>query len=338
MASGRKQRVTQRQIAEATGFAPITVSKALRNERDIAEETRQVIQSKAIEMGYLQNVAASSLRTGKSMMIAVSVIDILNPFWSAFCKKIERLALEKGYIAVFMNANPDSAREQQEIGMMIQHGVDGLLIDPSVDCSETIAMLKRMDIPCVLVGWSGESYYCDSVLFDLEEEGYMMGKYLMSKSIHRLLFMEIPEPYVSYGNRLYGLKRALAEAHFPFENVVLGRMSSVGQGASEEVMSRYFGDYPDIDAIYAFSDYSALQLLSSLPKIGKRVPEDVIVVSNDGIQQLLETGTRLTSIDCSPYRMANAAFRLLMRRIEGDDVGFPETQILPVQLVEGETS
>ena len=61
------------------------------------------------------------------MMIAVSVIDILNPFWSAFCKKVERLALEKGYIAVFMNANPDSSREKQEIGMMIQHGVDGLM-------------------------------------------------------------------------------------------------------------------------------------------------------------------------------------------------------------------
>ena len=70
MAQGRKQRVTLRQIAEETGYAVITVSKALRGERDIAEATKRAIREKAREMGYVQNAAASMLRTGRSMLIA----------------------------------------------------------------------------------------------------------------------------------------------------------------------------------------------------------------------------------------------------------------------------
>ena len=42
MAQGRKQRVTLRQIAEETGYAVITVSKALRGERDIAEAIKRL--------------------------------------------------------------------------------------------------------------------------------------------------------------------------------------------------------------------------------------------------------------------------------------------------------
>ena len=88
MAQGRKQRVTLRQIAEETGYAVITVSKALRGERDIAEATKRAIREKAREMGYVQNAAASMLRTGRSMLIAASVVDITNPYWSIFCRSI----------------------------------------------------------------------------------------------------------------------------------------------------------------------------------------------------------------------------------------------------------
>lgn len=336
MAQGRKQRVTLRQIAEETGYAVITVSKALRGERDIAEATKRAIREKAREMGYVQNAAASMLRTGRSMLIAASVVDITNPYWSIFCRSIESLAFEKGYTAMFMNVDARSERERRAVNAMIQRGVDGVLIDPSADYEKNLRLLQNVGIPFVLVGCPNQTFHYDAVWFDNEQSGYLIGRRLMQRGCKKILYMDIPDPYPIYSDRETGLRRALAEAGFPRDRVVACRMLS-GQGAPVPMMQEIFQRHPDIDAIFAFNDFSALQLLSTLRKLGKRVPEDVAVISVDNIQRFLEMDTRLTSVDASPKIRAEAAFDLLIRRIEGDYSDYPRLITLPVFLHEGET-
>ena len=336
MTNGKKQRVTLRKIAEETGYAVITVSKALRNEKDIAEKTKRIILEISQEMVYLQNVAAAMLRTGRSMLIAVSVVDITNPYWSIFCRNVERLAFDEGYNAMFMNGDARSERERRAVRTMIQRGVDGVIIDPSVDYEDNIALLQNVGIPFVLVGSPYQEFRYDAVWFDDEYSGYLVGKRLMQRGCKRILYMDIPDPYPFYSAREKGLRRALSEANFPHENVIRCRMLT-GQGAPVELIRKHLEGYPDIDAIVAFSDFSALQLLSTLKKLSLRVPEDIAVVSFDNTQQFLETGIRLTSVDCSPLKRAEAAFNLLLRRINGDYSDYPKIITLPTFLAEGET-
>lgn len=336
MAQGRKQRVTLRQIAEETGYAVITVSKALRGEHDIAESTKQIICEKAREMGYVHNAAASMLRTGRSMLIAASVVDITNPYWSVFCRSIESLAFEKGYTAMFMNVDSQSEKERRAIKSMIQRGVDGVFIDPSADYEENVDMLRRVGTPFVLMGNYQSDANSDSVDFDVELGGYLIGKRLMQRGCKKILYMNVPAPYPICPDRERGLRRALDESDFPQENVIVCRMLP-GQGAPVSMMQEIFAQHPDLDAISAFNDFSALQLLSTLEKMGKRVPEDVAVISSDNVQEFLETGLRLTSVDTSPKKRAEVAFDLLIRRIEGDYSDFPKRITLPVCLHEGQT-
>lgn len=55
------RRVTLRDIADAVGVTPMTVSRALRNQERISGETREKIQAKAIEMGYQPDPALTAL-------------------------------------------------------------------------------------------------------------------------------------------------------------------------------------------------------------------------------------------------------------------------------------
>lgn len=336
MVGGRKQRVTLKQIAEATGYAVITVSKALRDERDISQETKRIIREKAREMGYVQNAAATALRSGRSMMIAASIIDIMNPYWSIFCKTIERQAFQKGYLAIFLNADAQSESERRVIDMVIQRGVDGVLLDPSMEYQENVKMLEEMGIPCVLVGWPDCDYNMDAVWYDNVQSGYLAGRRLIDRGCKKILCMSIPSPFPVSMNREQGLRMALEEAGFPSENLVSRRLSTE-QGAPVPLMREIFDRHPDIDGIFAFNDYSALQLLSSLRAIGRRVPEDVALVSMDDIQESIETGIRLTTIHASPRRIAETSLNLLMRRLEGDYSDFPRKIIMDVHLTEGET-
>lgn len=54
-------RVTLRDIAEAVGVTPMTVSRALRNQERISETTRRKIQAKAEELGYQPDPALTAL-------------------------------------------------------------------------------------------------------------------------------------------------------------------------------------------------------------------------------------------------------------------------------------
>ncbi|HSH96555.1 MAG TPA: LacI family DNA-binding transcriptional regulator [Roseimicrobium sp.] len=55
------KRVTLRDIAEAVGVTPMTVSRALRNQPRISEAMRKKIQAKAVELGYQPDPALTAL-------------------------------------------------------------------------------------------------------------------------------------------------------------------------------------------------------------------------------------------------------------------------------------
>ena len=69
------RRPTQKTIAELTGLAVTTVSRALQGDPKIALSTREQVAKVADEIGYVPDRAAQRLRTGKTKVISL----ILNP-------------------------------------------------------------------------------------------------------------------------------------------------------------------------------------------------------------------------------------------------------------------
>ena len=71
-------RKTLKDVAEACHYTVNTVSRALRDDPRLPEETRAKIRETAIGLGYIRNSLASTLRSGKSGNVAVIVNHIHN--------------------------------------------------------------------------------------------------------------------------------------------------------------------------------------------------------------------------------------------------------------------
>src|SRR5271165_6862483 len=71
-----KQRLTSKQVAQLAGVSQTTVSFVLNNvdSANISEKTKQRVWEAAKSLGYLPNVAARTLASGRSTTIAL-VID-----------------------------------------------------------------------------------------------------------------------------------------------------------------------------------------------------------------------------------------------------------------------
>ena len=86
----KSNRVTLKDIADACGCSANTVSRALRNDGRLSAATRTLIREAADRMGYIPNTMASSLRSGRSRMIAVIVNDLRNQHYCDLIHRMDR--------------------------------------------------------------------------------------------------------------------------------------------------------------------------------------------------------------------------------------------------------
>lgn len=77
-----KPQITIKDIARELGVSPSTVSRALKDNPDISQETRDAINKYAREHNYKPNVLALNLRTSRSNTIGVIIPQLVHHFFS----------------------------------------------------------------------------------------------------------------------------------------------------------------------------------------------------------------------------------------------------------------
>ena len=88
--------VRLKDIARDLGVSVVTVSKVLRGNADIGEETRKRVLKRMKELNYQPNIAARSLITGRTWTIGLVVPDLLHPFFAQIAKEISVEVRKKG--------------------------------------------------------------------------------------------------------------------------------------------------------------------------------------------------------------------------------------------------
>ncbi|HIQ84069.1 MAG TPA: LacI family DNA-binding transcriptional regulator [Candidatus Pullichristensenella stercorigallinarum] len=321
-------RVTLKQIADRTGFSVITVSKALRDCDDIALRTRAAIRAAANEMGYVMNGAANALRSGRSMCIALSVVDITNSFWSLFAKHAEEIAREHGYSMIILNIDMCAQTERNAIRTALRQGVDGMLIDPSHGYLENVKMLEQARVPFVILEHPPVAASMNSATCDHMGGAYLAATYMASRGCRKILFLNLEH----FPWRRDSFEQGLVDSGLSVaENMVFHRLTSV-QGETYDILTEELARHPDIDSIFAFNDAVAYDAICSLKKLGKGVPKDIRVVGNGDTESFLSIPVSLTSLHSSPIRLADEAMKLLLDNLSSEEPVPPKHVVLPVTL------
>ena len=87
-----KPRVTLRDLAHDLDVSIATVSRAFQDGVTIADETRQIVLTRAAELGYRPNPLARSLITKRTHIAGIVAADITNPFYPEIIEAIEQTA------------------------------------------------------------------------------------------------------------------------------------------------------------------------------------------------------------------------------------------------------
>src|SRR4051812_35146484 len=90
MAASRPPRPTLSDVAEASGVATSTVSRAFSHPLRVNHRTREHVLRVAEELGYAPSPTARVLDSARTRTIALLVPDITNPYFAGVIKGAER--------------------------------------------------------------------------------------------------------------------------------------------------------------------------------------------------------------------------------------------------------
>src|SRR5919107_2553058 len=134
---------TMKRIAGELGVSITTVSKVLNNREDIGPETRARVLAKVAELGYQPNAVARSLTLRRTHTLGIIIPDLMHSFFVEIVAGLETLASARGYGLLLCSSNEDPAKERDEIDMLRQRQVDGIILG-SANAAGNTDLLQQM--------------------------------------------------------------------------------------------------------------------------------------------------------------------------------------------------
>jgi len=327
-----------KRVAEELGVSITTVSKVLNNRSDIGSATRARVLDKVAELGYRPNVIARSLTTRRTRSLGIVVPDLLHSFFVEIVAGIDAVARSRGYGLLICSSNEDPRREREEMEMLRQRQVDGIVL-ASVTASGNTDLLLDLateGIGLVMIDRDDHAAVrCDRVLTDDQLVGEIATSHLLENG--RRAIGHICGPRIAHARRrTIGYRTALKARDIAVKAewmVPGGFMEADGYRG----MTRLLALRPRIDAVFAANDPAAIGAMKAIWEAGLRVPDDIAIVGVGDIALGDLLRVPLTTVGWSRRDQGRHAAELLLNGLDLENDP-PQRIVIPPRLIVRESS
>ena len=319
-------------IAKDLGLSTATVSNVLHGKtKKIFDATVKRVEQKLEESGYIPNMAATLLARNNSRIVGVVVNDH---------EKYEGKVFEDPFISSAINYLSDEI-ETAGYFMMLKKvkdimdivrfssmwNLDGLIIIGF--CEDEYKNLRdHIRRPFVVYdGFMKEQGRISNVTIDDFDGGRQVGEYLRKMGHKKVLCISDNNVCMDL-DRYNGLLEGLGKA----ADFLMIPMSREKRYLFYQKNLKKIKGYT---AIFAVSDYYAIDVMVFLKSCGISVPEDISIVGFDGSSDCQRVVPHLTSVYQNNELRAKMAMELLLKMLQ--DNSFAQSVCVPVKLLEGES-
>ncbi len=312
----KKKQVSLKQIAEATQLSITTVSRVLRNQGEITQETRDRVLKVARELNYRPNLLIQGIQTGRTRNVGV-MVPPYDAYWAEVLKGIHDTLVKYDYAPIMVWDEVDPAPENKELFVLqqmhrlIDRRVDGVILWPKVSevYGSHLDELESRNLPVVTI--DHELDFADSVVTDERQGAELVAKYLYGLGHRRIGHLAGHQQWTWAKLRRRYFEEALAEFHDVkyFMQAGSDDADKIPQAALELLEKKP-------TAIFACSDWVAFEIYNVAYEQGIRIPDEVSVVGYSDSHKLTRViNPPLTTVRQRPRKIGIQAATLLMDRL-----------------------
>jgi LacI family transcriptional regulator len=329
-----KDRVTIKDIAEATGFSPSTVSRIINKKGKYAQETQQTVWDAVQELKYSPNLMAKSLRSKKSALVGILIPTINDDYFGLLADNLAQKLIRYNFSPMICPTYNDEVIEARYCSMLAASDVCGIIYV----LKDTPVHETCISVPSIFIGSAPESAAEGvRILFDMIGGARKATEELLNAGCRRIVYIEAARHRQRQLGRSLGYQQALWENGVSLDEdlvVTIGGQNNNSIGSAlEELIDRKVL----FDGIFSNKLSTSIEVLNTLKKRGIKVPQDVKMISfeNGRSAELYTPG--ISSIGMDSSYTSEAAVSALKEMI---DQGQPlkRTVRVPAVLYRRETT
>lgn len=329
--TGGAARVTIRDVAEAAGVSPTTVSDSLNGKGRIDDRTREHVAAVAARLGYQANRSARGLRSGRTTTLALVLPraaarprdeEMLGiDYYMELAATASRAAFDRDHAVLLL----PPLRTADELR---RFAVDGAIVVDPHQGDSAIRLFEALGLPWVTVDRDisrpDDSWWVSG---DNEANTRKMLDHLREAGARRVALLTAPDRWSWFGD----IRRAyLAWAEQVGQEPLIAEAPLRSLEPSAAEVGGALLDGPDRpDAVFAPPDRFAAGVLRAARERGLRVPEDLRIGAGVDSHLMLTGDPPITALDLRPSIVGEAAVELLIARIEGET---PRHATVPAEL------
>jgi DNA-binding LacI/PurR family transcriptional regulator len=327
LARKRKQ-VTMQDVGSLVGVSAQTVSAVINGKPGITSETTARVLAAIEQLGYRPHYSARSLVTGRTNTLALFIFDVSMPVAGKIATATEKYAYAHQYNVILYNTEDILERELAYVDEAIGRSVDGAVFMPANDDSRGPQMLVDAGIPVVTIARRPRHYAGPSLVLNNFRAGELAGQHLAALGHTRIACVAGPGDVHTSIERTHGLRKALAGygiAELAGCVEARGWTSEAGDRAMRELIDRGVS----FTAVYVAGDGLAIGAMHALDEAGRRVPEDVSLISVDDIDLAAYLKPPLTTVRMPVASMAERCVQLVLDALNGAPIAEERIVIEP---------
>jgi len=306
-----------KKIAEIAGVSPVTVSRVINNKEYVKKETKEKILEIIKKYDFFPNYSAISLRTKKTKNVGFIVGDIENPFYSRVSRGVIDTCEKYGYNVIICNSNYDKALGEKYINMLLQKGIDGLLIATINLSDRVLKKLNLFKIPIVMVGCKIDSPNISYIVVDHYFGCKEAMEYLINLGHRKILFLKTVDVY-DVDLRIKAFKDTIKKYNLDEEKCGITRSLINFNKAYVEIKKMLKKDW-DYTAIITGNDYTAMGVMKAIIECGLNIPDNISLIGYDNLEFTPILRVPLTTIMQPKYSLGQKSAEILFDFISGEN-------------------
>ena len=309
---GSPPRPLMADVAARAGVSVMTVSRVLSGFPGVADPTRRRVEDAVVALGYHANTAARVLAGGRSRTLGVIAVETEQFGPSHMLFGIEAAARATGHLLSFVTLS----RNGKDMAATLEHlrasHVEGVIVVAPVRAVVDAVASVEDQVPLVVVG-GDPRISAATVTIDQLEGARIATRHLLQLGHRTVHHVRGPRSWIDATSRMRGWTDALRTHGAPRGPSLVGDWSASGGYAAG---ARLAAD-PEVTAVFAANDQTALGVIRALHDAGRKVPEDVSVVGFDDTPESGYFVPALTTVRQDFGEVGRRCVQLLLSLVDG---------------------
>lgn len=298
---------TQKDVARAAGVSQSAVSRVFAGRGYVAVEVRREIEKAARKLGYVPDMAARSLVSGRSNIVAVVTSNITHPFVPQMLEKLTLAIQRRGQEVLLLNSPPGQDIDRQ-VPIAMRYRVRGILIANVSVGTASIKRVRASGTPIVMMNRYVEEKAVHAVSCDNAYGSRLIADALVEAGHRRIAYIGGLAASPTNTVRKQSFLSAL-QAHGLAP--VLSRDGEFTHAWGHAAVDLLAAQEPPVDAVLCGDDMVALGMLDGLRERGGSLRRMPAVIGFDDIPNASWSPYMLTTYSNPLDDMIEAALTLL---------------------------